>query len=615
MGKSLMNPLTRLSVKQQLVLLFIVLVSPVFVIHWYGNFKAEQILKRHVTQAYSELNKQNRLLISRDLDTVNRVTRAIIQDPLTQAMNTNRPATLLDRLTNYDEMEKLLGSYSGGINGGEAIHYTLYVYDPGGEYSVAPKTPNQTKNSGVFFYSDDSKTDWIKEAEARKGAGYLRMLSRDGSPEWSKQTLYYIRAINNIYRANDVIGVLIATMDRKIGQSLQTISLSDGEIYLTDWSNRILAATVPVQDAYFRLPEEIHTGASYEGTLDAISSDFIYVMSYSYRADQKLIYRVPVHTLLRQQNELKRVIQFITVADALLAVLVMSYFWQGLMTPLQRLAWFVRHYVPGRLVPNTPDRYRKDEVGVLVSSVYDMARRLNVLIRDHYTDEIKRKETQLHLLYQQINPHLLYNTLETIYWKSMLEGKSESAEMIKELSKLMKIALSRGKELIPLEEELQHATAYTALVEKRQEQRFHIRWNVDQDVLACAIPKITLQPLIENAIIHGVKNMGEDGEIAVNGRRDGDRIVIDIEDNGYKEIDVEALTNHLNEERGEADKGYGIRNVHQRIQLHFGAAYGLSYSKRPGGGTIATVTIPCGRHEQTESTSSEVSHVQHPNRR
>ncbi|MFC4596779.1 cache domain-containing sensor histidine kinase [Cohnella hongkongensis] len=602
MGKSLMNPLTKLSVKQQLVLLFIVLVSPVFVIHWYGNIQAEQILKRHVTQAYTELNKQNRLLIARDLDTVNRVTRAIIQDPLTQAMNTNRPATMRDRLSHYDEMEKLLGSYSGGISGGEAIHYTLYVYDPKGEYAVAPKTPNQTKNSGVFFYSDDTKTDWIREAEERKGAGYLRMLSRDGSLEWDSQSLYYVRAINNIYRGNDVIGVLIATMDRKIGQSLQTVSLSDGEIYLTDWSNRILASTVPAKEAYFRLPPEIRTGDRYEGTVDAIASDYIYVMSFNYRADQKLVYRVPVQTLLRQQNELKRVIQFITVADALLAILVMTYFWQGLMTPLQRLAWFVRQYVPGRLVPSTPDRHRKDEVGVLVSSVYDMARRLNVLIRDHYTFEIKRKETQLQLLYQQINPHLLYNTLETIYWKSMLEGKSESAEMIKELSKLMKIALSRGKELITLEEELQHATAYTALVEKRQEQSFHVRWSVDRSVTACEIPKITLQPLIENAIIHGVKNMGEDGEIVVSGKRDGDKVVIEVEDNGYKEIDVDALTNHLNEDREQTQKGYGIRNVHQRLQLHFGASYGLSYRKRPGGGTIAAVTIPYARQDPNESS-------------
>jgi len=602
LGKSLMNPLTKLSVKQQLVLLFVMLVSPVFVIHWYGNIQAEQILKRHVTQAYSELNKQNRLLISRDLDTVNRVTRAIIQDPLTQAMNTKRPASLRDRLNNYDEMEKLLGSYSGGVNGGEAIHYTLYVYDPKGEYAVAPKTPNQTKSSGVFFYTDESKTDWIEEAEERKGAGYLRMLSRDGNPEWSRQSLYYVRAINNIYRANDVIGVLVATMDRKIGQSLQTVSLSDGEIYLTDWTNRVLASTVPAKGAYFEFPPEMHTGDSYEGTIDAIASDYIYVMSYSHRANQKLVYRVPVHMLLKQQNELKRVIQFITIADALLAVLVMIYFWQGLMTPLQRLAWFVRQYVPGRLVPSTPDRNRKDEVGVLVSSVYDMARRLNVLIRDHYTQEIKRKETQLQLLYQQINPHLLYNTLETIYWKSMLEGKSESAEMIKELSKLMKISLSRGKELITIEEELQHATAYTALVEKRQEQSFHVRWHVDRNVMACEIPKITLQPLIENAIIHGVKNMGEDGEIVVNGRRDGDQVVIDIEDNGYKEIDVEALMNHLNEDLGLSEKGYGIRNVHQRIQLHFGASYGLSYGKRPGGGTIATITIPSGRKDQIVST-------------
>lgn len=132
---------------------------------------------------------------------------------------------------------------------------------------------------------------------------------------------------------------------------------------------------------------------------------------------------------------------------------------------------------------------------MLLGAVQDMANRLNALIRDKYLMEIREKEAQLQILYQQINPHLphlLYNTLECIYWKSALEGQSDTAEMIKELSKLMKIGLSRGRELITLAEELEHAKAYTVLQQKRYEYGFRMTWNIADDTLDVLIPQITL---------------------------------------------------------------------------------------------------------------------------
>lgn len=166
------NPLAKMSIKQQLILLFIILVSPVLFLHWYVNAKTEQILKRHVTYAYAELNKMNTLLISRDIDAVNRITRAIIQDPVTQAMNASPPKTLQTRPSNYYAMEQLLASYPSGVNGGEATYYTMFVYDPADVYQVAPNYL-VNKVSGVYFYSDDKKPEWIAKAERHDGSGYF----------------------------------------------------------------------------------------------------------------------------------------------------------------------------------------------------------------------------------------------------------------------------------------------------------------------------------------------------------------------------------------------------------------------------------------------------------
>lgn len=271
------------------------------------------------------------------------------------------------------------------------------------------------------------------------------------------------------------------------------------------------------------------------------------------------------------------------------------------MNPLRKLAMFARSHEPGKPLANTPIRERNDEVGVLIYSVHNMANRINNMIHEQYFMEIKQKESQLQLLYQQINPHLLYNTLESIYWKSTLEGNTVSAEMIKDLSKLMRISLSRGRELITIEEELEHAKAYTSLQQKRYEYGFTLLWNVSEGISHYLIPKITLQPLIENAIIHGVMNMGEDGEIIVSVRPEDNNILITVEDNGYKDVDHGAINNLLVNEPAEASSGYGINNVNKRIQLHFGDLYGMRYEARHVEGTVVIVVIP--KQVNSESTS------------
>lgn len=590
MRRSIGNPLTRMNVKQQLILLFVLLACPVFALHGYGNEKAEHILKRHVTEAYAELNKVNHRLIGRDLETVNQVTKTIIQHSLTQEMKPNEAESDYQRIRRYEAMEDYLKSLSLGA-GGESISYSLYVYDPDGRYGFAPK--HSTGAGGVYFYGDEDSPEWVEEAIEQKGSGYLRVVERRRST--GGKTLAYMRAVKSIWRNNVVIGVLVVSnLDEKIGDSLRSVSLPGGSITLTDAAGRVLATTAdaPLGEA-LPLPEEANRLlAAGGGAADLIADGMIYVLHANDAGTERLVYSIPEETLLRQQSELTRIIQLITLAYSAFAFLVMVYLWRSLIAPLQKLASFIRQYEPGDVVPSTPGGDRRDEVGLLMRSVYDSARRLNDLVHYKYFMEIKQKEAQLQLLYQQINPHLLYNTLESIYWKSTLEGNVASAEMIKELSSLMKIALSRGRELISLREELEHATAYAGLQQKRYEYEFQVEWRVAEDILDSAIPKITLQPLIENAILHGVKHMGEDGRIAVAGDAKDGIVTLRVEDNGYKPVDFAAIDRLLYGESPDPSIGYGIRNVHERIQLHYGKAYGLRYTPREGGGTVATLTLP-----------------------
>ncbi|ANE48395.1 histidine kinase [Paenibacillus swuensis] len=601
----LRNPLTRMKINQQLILLFLMMVSPILFLHWYGNAKAEQILKKHVTDAYAELNKQSLTLISRDMDTVTKVTSTLIRSTTTQQLIANGEDDVLERVTKYRAMEDLLNAYSTGAKGTDPVYYSFYVYDPKDYYFFAPKI--QMTPTGVYFFTESNKPDWYDKAVARKGKGFMEVI--DSNEAFADQkTLAYIRAVNNVTQSNGVIGVLVVTrMEDKVGESLKSVNLPDGEMYVTDPNHIILASSERYR---LGMPLELPSGAALPQTggkaVHYMDEEHIYIINNNSVLHHNLIYKLPVRSLLQQQNELKRVILMISVAYGLFGCILITYFWRSLMTPLQKLAMFVRSYVPGKRIPETPAKNRDDEVGILITSMYDMARRLNSLIQDQYQMEIKQKEAQLQILYEQINPHLLYNTLESIYWKSSLEGNNESAEMIKDLSKLMKISLSRGRELITIGEELEHARAYTKLQQQRYDYKFSIHWDVPEEIQGYLIPKISLQPLIENAILHGIKHMEEDGEIRVWGRLSGEQVELRVEDNGFKELKLEPIEKLLNDEKADASLGYGIRNVTQRIRLHFGQDYGLYYRKRIPQGTEVVIVLPqtsgSANHEELNVT-------------
>lgn len=161
MRAGMKNPLTRLNIKQQLILIFLVMAFPVFLLHWYSNGKAEQIMKRNVTNAYVELNKQNQILIGRDIDTVHRIMTTIIQNPVTQQMK-YQENSVYKRVRKYTTLDTMLSAYSEGVSDGQAINYSLYVYDPGRAYFFAPQIPfNQC---GVYFFSDQTQPEWFDEA-------------------------------------------------------------------------------------------------------------------------------------------------------------------------------------------------------------------------------------------------------------------------------------------------------------------------------------------------------------------------------------------------------------------------------------------------------------------
>lgn len=222
-----------------------------------------------------------------------------------------------------------------------------------------------------------------------------------------------------------------------------------------------------------------------------------------------------------------------------------------------------------------------------------MAEQLQEQMEEIRQNEREKQKMEKKLLQSQINPHFLYNTLDSIIWMIQSEEYDGAGKMVSLLAKFFRTSLSQGKDMIPLEKELEHATSYLAIQNIRFKDKFEFRVEADQELLKYLCPKLSIQPLLENAIYHGMDGMYEDGEIEIRIYEKDGTIKIDVADNGLgmtqEKIDYIMHNKVVSSKRG---SGIGVRNVNERIQLIYGTDYGITITSELDEGTTATITIP-----------------------
>ena len=261
--------------------------------------------------------------------------------------------------------------------------------------------------------------------------------------------------------------------------------------------------------------------------------------------------------------------------------------------PIRKLDESVKTYEAG----GKTDIYigGSSEIRHLGYSVQRSYERIETLMEEIIRQQNERRKSELDALQSQINPHFLYNTLESITWMIEAQKNEEAVIMISELAKLLRVSLSRGKTIIPVKDELQHSSSYMNIQLMRYKERFQMEFQTDKEIEDYCIVKLVIQPILENAIYYGVGNMDEDdeGKITVRGEKKEDDIYIIIEDNGMG-MRKEVLENILkdNNKVPKHGSGVGVINVHSRIQLMFGEQYGLEIYSEPDEGTRVVIHIP-----------------------
>lgn len=271
----------------------------------------------------------------------------------------------------------------------------------------------------------------------------------------------------------------------------------------------------------------------------------------------------------------------------LMSVIVMMILTRFVTKRIRRLRSGMKEVEQGNFEVNITSDSR-DEIGDLVNGFDSMLLQLNTLIKEVYEGRIKEKEYEMRALQAQINPHFLYNTLSLINWKAIEADAQDISKITLALSTFYRTSLNKGKNVMSLSDELRNMRSYLDIQLMMHDYEFDVEFDVDESIGQYQSLNLMLQPLIENAIAHGidVKTDGR-GKLTITGKEDGDLIVLTVADNGVGMSDEQAAR-ILTEE----SKGYGVRNVNERIKLYYGEQYSLQIESKIGQGTKASIRIP-----------------------
>lgn len=234
--------------------------------------------------------------------------------------------------------------------------------------------------------------------------------------------------------------------------------------------------------------------------------------------------------------------------------------------------------------------YGDDEVGAIGTEFQRMVTEQLKLKEKIAEEELLRKDSELQLLQSQINPHFLYNTLDTLYWMAIEDGADQVADLTQSLSEIFKISLSEGAEFIPVKDEIRFIEDYLHIQNVRFNDKFLVQILIEEDIWEIRIVKQILQPFVENAVYHGLEPKIGKGTITVTGKKDQEYLVFTVSDDG---VGIPEGT--------DVRKGYAVSNVYQRIRLHYGQKADLKFESAPGEGTKVSVILPLKEVQDAEN--------------
>ncbi|TDL34255.1 sensor histidine kinase [Jeotgalibacillus sp. S-D1] len=416
-----------------------------------------------------------------------------------------------------------------------------------------------------------------------------------GANVWSRiDEPNYISASRLIRRKDNLnlnkLGYLVITIDmNRLVQ--ETLNFSPNKNFIITMNEEIYYQSEEGELGTVTLPIESFDNGYKTNVVNG--NDYLTTYKHSRFSDLTYYHFLPFGEITRQTEAIKRIMVLLFLFMLILTVLLSRRAARNISKPLEKLSERMKQVQQGNFGLSFEDsnKYYNDEVGLLHVNFKLMIDKINELIRENYTKQLMIKETEYKALQAQINPHFLYNTLDSINWLAKMNQQEKISVMVEALGNMMRNIISKKEAMITIREEMEIVNNYITIQKHRYDKRLHFSFNslLEHDYIK--IPKLTIQPIVENAIQHGLEEMLTECHISINIWPLGEEIEIVVEDNGpgIEERKMEGI--YKGEIRSKSS-GIGLKNINERIKLMFGEQYGITIESEVGKGTKVKILLP-----------------------
>ncbi|MFD0716240.1 histidine kinase [Paenibacillus sp. GCM10027626] len=530
----------------------------------------------------NEINKQ----IELQLNTVENDSLVISSNPVV-IQYLQKSESSFERIEQNAEVIDLLSRHSYVD---EAVHSVQL-------YAKNTTVSTHIGANGVFAYDilkNSPSYETIRNADsAWFGA---RPLEVEGYLAGKEGVVSFMRKV--LSTKGEEIGILSFNLKLSYIRQLMSGQTADGARYVLDSNMRLMVESdpeaeyaIPHSELAGRLPgiiDRASEGASY--AVAELGKKRLLIWSKQQRTGWIAMDIIPWDQITQGSRRIQQTIGLAAAICVILAVTMAFFLSRQFVRPIRRLIQAMNRMKQGHLDLRVENDY-ENEFGYLNKNFNQMTQNMARLLEEVNEQNRRKREAEMRVLQEQINPHFLYNTLDTMNWHAIESGADEISRMLSLLGRMLRIGLSSGAAFITVAKELEHLQCYAELQKIRYRNHIRFEFDLPDSLNDYYIPKLTLQPFVENALIHGFHS-GRRGMIRVAGWLEDNKLIFSVEDDGHG-MDPAALS--------VSREHTGFRNVRERIELYFGFEYGIKVDSRPGAGTKVIVCLPKLDQEPSEA--------------
>ncbi|WP_019909440.1 sensor histidine kinase [Paenibacillus sp. HW567] len=590
------------SVKNKIMFFFLLaILIPVVIMFINSYISSQQMLERKYTDLLADITRQSDIRIEEFLEDTKQISLISsygVNSYISAVSQENYPVQnyLHDSsVTNELQATQLLMNYITMKD--RAISIYVYNLNKGSDLYIAPNKPID------YTYhprNEDWFNDFLRSDDITRDLPTRRDKQTKGEDNWA---IYNLRKIFDMENGK-LLGIMVVSVDidfiNRLNKRMQAGNRSaftvvdDGDRIIFNSNYTLIGKPFK---SLFPIGEHVLSADSNRQIVHASGKDYILIQAPFEQHNWKTYMYMPVEELAVEGDILKRNLWTIVVVLVVFA-LVSSVYMSSLITrPIKQLIRNMTLVEQGKF-DNLPEVRSNDEIGVMASRFEQMSAELKQLVERIYDEQEQKVEAEIRALQAQISPHFLYNTLNSVKWIATMQQSEKIVEMTEALISMLRYTARTDNRLVPIREELEHIAHYIVIQKVRYFNRIDFRCEIEESLEEQEIPKLSIQPLVENAIFHGIADQ-EEGLLAIEVRHIGNsELAITVQDNGagMDEATADQLKGRLG---GAEGGGIGIINVHQRIRRMYGEPYGVSFESSLGQGAIFVIRIPISDRKET----------------